>query len=68
MFEVDSGKILQFLFDQKLTTKGFSRRAGVSIQVVKNAVTGKRLQIPSVAKIALAMGITPNDLIVGKEF
>ena len=67
MFAVDSSKVLQFLFEQAITTKEMSRRAGVSIQAVKNAINGKRLQIPSVAKIAAAMGITPNELIVGGE-
>lgn len=65
---VDRAKIIQFLFDRKITVKGMARLANVSIQAVKNAVNGKRLQIPSVAKIAAAMEITPNDLIVDDEF
>ena len=65
---IDRGKVLQFLYDRAITVKGMARLAGVSIQAVRNAVNGKRLQIPSVAKIASAMGITPKDLIVGGEF
>lgn len=67
MYEVDREKVLKFLFDRAMTTKELSRRAGVSIQAVKNAIAGKRLQIPSVAKIAAAMEIEPNELIVGGE-
>ena len=65
LIEVDRGRIIQFLYDRAITVKGMARLAGVSIQAVKNAINGKKLQIPSVVKIAAAMGITPNDLIVG---
>lgn len=61
---IDRDKIIQFLFERAITVKELARLAGVSIQAVKNAVNGKKLQIPSVAKIARAMGITPNDLII----
>ena len=64
---IDREKIRQFLFDRKITVKGMARLAGVSIQAVRNAIEGKKMQIPSVAKIAAAMEITPNDLIVGGE-
>ena len=66
MFEVDSGRVLKFLLNEGMTVKEFSRRADVSSQAVKNAINGRKLHIPSVAKIAAVMGIAPNDLIVGK--
>ena len=68
LITVDRIKILQFLFDRQITVKKFAQLAGVSMQAAKNAISGKRLQIPAVAKIASAMGIEPNDLIVGGEF
>lgn len=67
LVEINANLVLKFLYDRAITVKGMARLAGVSIQAVKNAIKGKRLQIPSVAKIAAAMDIAPNDLIVGGE-
>lgn len=67
LVKINANLVLKFLYDRAITVKEMARLAGVSIQAVKNAIKGKRLQIPSVAKIAAAMGITPNDLIVGWE-
>lgn len=59
-------KILEFLFKNAMTVNELARRAGVSVQVIKNVIDGKKLQIPSIAKIAAVMELKPDDLIVGE--
>lgn len=67
LFLIDGRKIIKFLFDNKITVKKFAEIAGVSVQAARNAAEGKKLRIPSIAKIAEFMKVTPNDLIVGSE-
>lgn len=66
LVQVDRSKLIHYLFDRAMTAQELSRRAHISMQAVRNAIEGKKLQIPSAAKIAKVLEIAPDDFIIAQ--
>ena len=64
LIRIDRSKLIRFMFDKAMTASDLARRADVSMQAVRNAIEGKKLQIPSAAKIAKVLDIPADDFII----
>lgn len=66
LVQVDRSKLIHYLFDKAMTASEFAKQANVSLQAVRNVLAGRKLMIPSAAKIARAIEISPDDFIIAQ--
>lgn len=61
-FTFNGKKLLQILFDRKISVNEIATAAGVSPRSVKNACAGKPLQVKSASRIADFLDVPIDEL------
>lgn len=64
MFRIDGAKVWNYLLSRGLTNKKFAKIAGISTPTVRNIIKGKSSGIMVLHKVAKAMNVKPQDLIL----
>lgn len=63
-FTFNGKRLLQILFDRKISVNEIATAAGVFPRSVKNACAGKALQVKSASRIAEVLGVSIEELTI----